>query len=178
MCSQNAGNAILETQILKKFFSPIYSPFPHQSLQQAHAVGISTWHSNRPWVVGQSYFVSWHPCGEHLVYDLCERHIGILLPKKVPKRKTCQVLRKRGIFDYLLLNCITAILNYSNFEFNNNKNDLHHEKEHKKTTYKTFKQFFYLSNGFRVIRCQTPIFKLEPSLYCAILVQSSHLKQK
>ena len=44
--------------------------------------------------------------------------------------------------------------------------------------YKTFKQFFYFSNGFRAIRCQTPIFKLEPSFYCAILVQSSHLKQK
>ena len=55
-----------------------------------------------PTPVGQNYFVSWHPCGEHLVYGLFERHIGILLPKKVPKRKTCQILRKRGIFDYLL----------------------------------------------------------------------------
>ena len=22
---------------------------------------------NKPWAVGQNYFVSWHPCGEHLV---------------------------------------------------------------------------------------------------------------
>ena len=35
------------------------------------------------------------------------KDIGILLPKKVPKRKTCQILRKRGIFYSLLLNCIT-----------------------------------------------------------------------
>ena len=42
-----------------------------------------------------------------------------------------------------------------------------------KTTYKTFEQFFYFSNGFRVIRCQTPIFKLEPSFYRAILVHGS-----
>ena len=64
--------------------------------------------SYRPWDVGQNYFVSWHPCGEHLVYGLFKRHIGILLPEKVPKRKTCQILRKRGIFDYLPLNCITV----------------------------------------------------------------------
>ena len=31
--------------------------------------------------VGQNYFVSWHPSGEHLVYGLFERYIGILLPK-------------------------------------------------------------------------------------------------
>ena len=47
---------------------------------------------------------SWHPSGEHLAYGLFERYIGILLPKKVPKRKTCQILGKRVI----LLNCITA----------------------------------------------------------------------
>ena len=41
----------------------------------------------RPWAVGQNYFVSWHPCGEHLVYGLFERHIGILLPKKFPSEK-------------------------------------------------------------------------------------------
>ena len=51
---------------------------------------------------------SWHPSGEQLVYGLFERYIGILLPKKVPKRKTCQILRKRVICDYLLLNCITG----------------------------------------------------------------------
>ena len=51
---------------------------------------------------------SWHPSGEHLVCGLFERHIGTLPPKKVPKRKTCQILRKRVICDYLLLNYITA----------------------------------------------------------------------
>ena len=51
---------------------------------------------------------SWHPSGEHLVCGLFERHIGTLQPKKVPKPKTCQILRKRVICDYLLLNCITA----------------------------------------------------------------------
>ena len=59
-------------------------------------------------LLAKRYFVSWHPSGEHLVYGLFERHISILLPKKVPKQKTCQVLRKRVICDYLLLNCITA----------------------------------------------------------------------
>ena len=92
--------------------------------------------------------------------------------KKNSQAKNLPGTEKTGDF---LLSSIK--LHYSkkirNFEFNNNKNDLHHEKEHK-----TFKQFFYFSNGFRVIRCQTPIFKLEPSFYCAILVQSSHLKQK
>ena len=47
---------------------------------------------------------SWHPSGEHLVCGLFERHIGTLQPKKVPKRKTCQILRKRVIYYYLLLN--------------------------------------------------------------------------
>ena len=51
---------------------------------------------------------SWHPFGEHLVCGLFERHIGTLAPKKVPKRKTSLILRKRVICDYLLLNCITA----------------------------------------------------------------------
>ena len=51
---------------------------------------------------------SWHPSGKHLVCGLFERHIGTLPPKKVPKRKTCQILRKWMICDYLLLNCITA----------------------------------------------------------------------
>ena len=47
-----------------------------------------------------------------------------------------------------------------------------------KTTYKTFKQFFYFSNGFQVIRCQTSIFKLVPSFYCMILVQIFTFKTK
>ena len=42
---------------------------------------------NRPWAVSQNYFVSWHPSGEHLVYGLFKRHIGILLPKKFPSKK-------------------------------------------------------------------------------------------
>ena len=63
---------------------------------------------HRPWAVNQNDFSSWHPSGEHLVYGLFERYIGILLPKKVPKQKTCQMLRKRVICDYLLLKCITA----------------------------------------------------------------------
>ena len=120
---------------------------------------------------------SWHSSGDHLVCGLFERHIGTLPPKKVPKRKTCQILRKRVICDYLLLNCITA----KTFEILNStitKTTCIMRKSTKNYTYKTFKQFFYFSNGFRVIRCQTPIFKLEPSFYSAILVQSSHLKQK
>ena len=62
------------------------------------------------WAVGQNYFVSWDPSGEHLVYGLFDRYIGILQPKKVPKQKTCQILRKRVICDYLLLKCITEQL--------------------------------------------------------------------
>ena len=45
-------------------------------------------------------------CDTHLGntwHRLFERYIGILLPKKVPKRKTSQILRKRVICDYLLL---------------------------------------------------------------------------
>ena len=107
---------------------------------------------------------SWHPSGKHLVCGLFERNIGALPPKKVPKRKTCQILRKWVICDYFLLIKFYYSKKIRNFEFNNNKNDLHHDKDHKKLHMaKTFKQFFYLSNGFRVIRCQTPIFKLVPS---------------
>ena len=62
----------------------------------------------RPWAVGQNNFVSWHPSRKHLVYGLFERHIGTLLPEKVPKQKTCQMLRKRVICYYLLLKCTTA----------------------------------------------------------------------
>ena len=36
--------------------------------------------------------------------------LGILQPKKVPKQKTCQILRKRVICDYLLSKCITEQL--------------------------------------------------------------------
>jgi hypothetical protein len=45
----------------------------------------------------------------------------------------------------------------------------------KKSTYiyKTFKQFFYISNCFRVIHCQKRVFDLVPSPYCDILVQFS-----
>jgi hypothetical protein len=39
-----------------------------------------------------------------------------------------------------------------------------------KSTYKAFKQFFYISNCFRVIRCQKRVFDLVPSPYCDILV--------
>ena len=85
---------------------------------------------------------SWHPSGEHLVYCLFERYIGISLPKKVPKRKSCQILRKQVICDYLLL------LYYSekirNFEFNNNKNDLHHDKELKKLHIRHLNRFLFL----------------------------------
>ena len=76
--------------------------------------------------------------------DLFERYIGILLPKKVPKQKTCQILRKRVICDYLLLKCITA----KKFEILNSTIT---KTTCIKTTYNTFKQFFHSSNSFRVI---------------------------
>ena len=62
----------------------------------------------RPWAIGENYFISWHPSEKHLVYGLFERLIGTLLPKKVPKPKTCPIPRKRLIYDYLVLNCITV----------------------------------------------------------------------
>ena len=51
---------------------------------------------------------SLYPSREHLVCGLFKRHIAILLPKKVPKQKTCQILKKWVICDYLLLNYITG----------------------------------------------------------------------
>ena len=51
---------------------------------------------------------SLHPSGKHLVCGLFKRHIGTLLPKEVPKQKTCPIPRKRVICDYLLLNYITG----------------------------------------------------------------------
>ena len=101
---------------------------------------------NRPWAVGQNYFVSWHPSGEHLVFGLFERHIGILLPKKVPKQKTRQILRKRVICDYLLSNCKKI----RNFEFNIDKIDLHQEKEHKKLHIRHLSSFFILRIVFEL----------------------------
>ena len=62
----------------------------------------------RPWAVSKNYFISWHPSEKHLVYGLFEGHIDTLLPKKVPKPKTCPILRKRLICHYLILNYITA----------------------------------------------------------------------
>ena len=96
---------------------------------------------------------SWHPFGEHLVCSLFERHIGTLPPKKVPKQKTCQILRKRVICDYLLLNCIAA-KKIRNFEFNNNKNDLHHEKEHTKLHIRHLNSFFNLRIVFELFWLQ------------------------
>ena len=79
------------------------------------------------------------------------------------------------ICDYLLLNCITA----KKFQFNDNKNDLHHEKEHKKLHITHLNSFFFILRiVFELYVVKTPIFKLVPSFYCTILVQSSHLKQK
>ena len=98
---------------------------------------------------------SWHPFGEHLVCGLFERHIGILPLKKVPKRKTCQILRKQVICDYLLLNCITA-KRFKILHSTITKTTCIMRKS-TKTTYETFKQVFYFSNSFRVTRCQTPI---------------------
>ena len=54
--------------------------------------------------VGENYFISWHSSEKHLVYGLFERHIGTLLPKKVPKLKTCPMPRKRLICHYVILN--------------------------------------------------------------------------
>ena len=51
---------------------------------------------------------SLHPSEEHLLRGLFVRQIGTLLPKKVPKQKTCPIPRKRVICDYLLLNYITG----------------------------------------------------------------------
>ena len=51
---------------------------------------------------------SWQPSKKHLAYGLFERHIGTLQPKKVPKPKTCPILRKQLIYRYVILNCITA----------------------------------------------------------------------
>ena len=96
---------------------------PHATTHTPQSTQQST--STRPWAVGQNYFVSWHPSGEHLVYGSFERYIGILLPKKFPNEKI------------------------RNFEFNNNKNDLHHEKEHKNLHIRHLNSFFYSSNSFR-----------------------------
>ena len=84
---------------------------------------VSKWR-DRPWAISENYFISWHPSEKHLVYGLFERLIGTLLPKKVPKPKTCPIPRKRLICDYLVLNCITV--------YAADKNDLLHEKEYKK----------------------------------------------
>ena len=120
--------------------------FPNLNLRSDYLTGVVC--GSRPWAVAQNYFVLWHPSGEHLVYGLFERHIGILLPKIVPKQKTCQVLRKRVICDYLLLNCLQQ--KNRNFEFNNNKNDLHHEKEHKKLHTGHLNSFFILRIVFEL----------------------------
>ena len=64
--------------------------------------------NSRPWAIGLNYLISWHPSEKHLVYGLFERLIGTLLPKNVPKPKTCPIPRKRLICDYLVLNCITV----------------------------------------------------------------------
>ena len=73
--------------------------------------------------MGENYFVSWHPSEKHLVYGLFERLIGALLPKKVPKPKTCPIPRKQLICDDLVLNCITVYAAKK-------QNELLHEKEH------------------------------------------------
>jgi hypothetical protein len=65
------------------------------------------------------------------------------------------------------------------FVFNCNKNDLDHQKAYQNLYIdQTFKQFFYISNFFRVFRCQKRVFHLVPSPYCDILVQFSYLKQQ
>ena len=62
----------------------------------------------RLWAIGGNYFILWHLSEKHLVYGLFERLIGTLLPKKVPRPKTCPVPSKQLICDYLVLNCITV----------------------------------------------------------------------
>ena len=62
----------------------------------------------RAWAIAQNYFVSWHLSEKHLVYAVFERKVEMLLPKKVPKQKTCQIPRKPVICNYVLLNITTA----------------------------------------------------------------------
>ena len=66
--------------IISQFYIAPRGSFEHLLMQSLLLISICTY---RPWAVGQNYFVSWHPSGKHLVYGLFERHIGILLPKKV-----------------------------------------------------------------------------------------------
>ena len=61
--------------------------------------------------------------------------------------------------------------------FNDNKNDLHHQKEHKKLHMRLLNSFFIFQIVFELYVVKH-IFKLVPSFYCAILVQFSHIKQK
>ena len=51
----------------------------------------------RPWTVGQNYFVPWHPCGEHLVYGLFERH-RYIATKKSSQAKNLPDTEKTGDF--------------------------------------------------------------------------------
>ena len=136
-----------------------------------------TMKSYRPWAVGQNYFVLWQPCG---VYGLLERHAyRYIATKKSSQTKNLPDTEKTG--DFLLSSVKLYYVQQKKFEILNSiitKTTCIMRKSTKNYIYKTFKQFLYFSNCFRVIHCQTPIFKLEPSFYCAILVQSSHLEQK
>jgi hypothetical protein len=93
--------------------------------------------------------------------------IDAQLPKKVPKQKNLLNTEKMG--DQWLS---SIKFYYSkkmwNFMWNYNKKWLASSESLQ------FKQFFYISNCFRVIRCQKRVFDLVPSPYRDILVQFSH----
>ena len=98
---------------------------------------------------------SWHPSGEHLVCGFFERHIGTLPPKKFPSEKLARYWENGWfviIFYYIVLQ-----QKIRNVEFNNyNKNDLHHEKEHKKLHMRHLNSFFISQMVFELYVVKRP----------------------
>ena len=47
------------------------------------------------WAMVKNCFILLHPFGEHLVCCLFEKHIGTLLPKKVPEQKATRYQENR-----------------------------------------------------------------------------------
>ena len=98
---------------------------------------------------------SWHPSAENLVCGLFERHIGTLPQKKSSQAKNLPDTEK---MDNLWLSSIK--LYYSekirNFEFNNDKNVLYHEKEHKKLHIRHLNSFFISQMVFELHVVKNP----------------------
>jgi hypothetical protein len=130
-------------EIVRRVEINVYSELIRPSRPWA-VVRKSAWKSNfvaTPWGIDFLWF-KYHRCS---------------ITTKSSQAKNLPNTEKMGDSDYPLLNCITAKKCEILYSITTQMTSII-GKLTKNWIYKTFKQFFYISNCFRIIRCQKRVF--------------------